>query len=165
MDSVKKIIYFAVGIILTVGFIAIGMSMFNKSKETISAANAQYDSMIGRYSDIEYAIYDGADVSASGAEVTRLIKELDDGGITIFVRNGAFSKNNGSEDAGVAFNCSSGKFCGYGADKDMIEFTEAIRFMTDKSKSMYYINPNATFKAEVHRNGNGVIDSLIFSQK
>ena len=164
MDTVKKIIYFAVGIIMTVGFIVIGMSIYNKSKDTIASANAQYDGIIARYSDIEYSVYDGSGTTASGAEVKGLISRLSDSGITIYVKNGVYLGSSEKDEDGVAYNCGNGAQCGYG-DKNMVEFSIASDYMNDRSRSMFYINSNATFDAEVHRNGNGIIDSLSFVQR
>jgi hypothetical protein len=164
MDAVKKIIYFAVGIIMTVGFIVMGMTIFNKSKDTIASTNARYDGIIARYSDIEYALYDGNGATASGSEVKDLIKRLSDTGVTIYVKNGMYLKSNTSEGEGVAYNCGNGEVCGYG-DKNMVAFSVASEYMNDRSRSMFYINPNATFDAKVHRDGNGIIDCLSFVQR
>ncbi|MBQ7637109.1 MAG: hypothetical protein IJS80_07345 [Lachnospiraceae bacterium] len=164
MDIVKKIIYFSVGIIMTVGFVVIGMSMYNKSKETIYAANSQYDDLMGHYSDIEYAMYDGSGNTASGGEIKSLINRLDDENVTIYVKNGSFLKSQSKDKEGVAYNCSAGMVCGYD-DKNMINFEEAARNISDRSMSMYYINPNATFDAKLHRDENGIIDRLTFTQR
>ena len=164
MDIVKKIIYFSVGIIMTVGFIVIGMSMYNKSKDTISSANAQYDSLMDRYADIAYAMYDGSGSTASGAEIKDLINKLSDTNVTIYVKNGSFLKSGAQNTDGVAFNCSSGSLCGYD-DRNMVTYAEAKEYMSDRSKTMFYINPNATFEAGIHRNENGLISSLSFVQK
>ncbi|MCR5584170.1 MAG: hypothetical protein K6F63_01895 [Lachnospiraceae bacterium] len=164
MDAVKKIIYFAVGIIMTVGFIVMGMTIFNKSKDTIASTNAQYDGLIARYSDIEYSVYDGSGATASGSEVKDLIKRLTDTGVTIYVKNGVYLKNNSTDEDGVAYNCGNGEVCGYG-DKNRIDFSVASEYMNDRSRSMFYINSNATFDAQVHRDGNGIIDCLSFVQR
>ena len=166
MDIVKKIIYFAVGIIMTVGFIVIGMSMYNKSKNTISSANAQYDDLMGRYADIAYALYDGTDSSASGAELKELIAKLTDESVTVYVKNGAFLKGTSGNEDGVAYNCSEGNSCGYGSgNSSRVDFETALEYTGDKGKTMFYINPNATFRASVKRDENGMIRSLIFVQR
>ncbi len=164
MDIVKKILYFSVGIIMTVGFIVIGMSMYNKSKDTISSANAQYDGIIGRYADIEYALYEGEGTTASGTEVRDLICRLKDDSITIYVKNGSYLKNPSNDEAGVAYNCSKDGRCGYG-NTYSITYETAKQNMTDRSQSMFYINPNAIFLAGVERDENGMISALSFTQK
>ncbi len=164
MDAVKKIIYFAVGIIMTVGFIVLGMSIYNRSKDTIVATNAQYDEIIGRYTDIEYSMYESGGSTASGSEVKNLINRLSDEGITVYVKNGAFLKSSSADELGVKYNCGNGETCGYG-DKNKISFSDASDHINDRAMSMYYINPDAVFDVKVTRDDNGVIDSLSFVQK
>ncbi len=162
MEIVKKIIYFSVGIIMTVGFIAIGMSMYNRSKASIASANAQYDNMIAKYSDIEYSIYDGEGGTASGTEVRELINGLTDPAVSVYVKNGSYKKNASGD--GVVYNCAEGKSCGYD-DRNPVSFSDARKYMNDRSEGMYYINPDAVFAAEVCRNANGVISAVCFVQK
>ena len=151
METAKRILLFSVGIILTVGFIAIGMTIFNKSKTSISNTNAQYDSLVSQYSDIEYALYESTGSTASGSEVARLIKGLDDDSISIYVKNGAYLKNNAGSDSseGVKYTYTS----------------ESRKLINDKTESEHYINPMASFSCELKRDENGCIASLTFTQE
>ncbi len=150
METAKSILLFSVGIILTVGFIAIGMTIFNKSKTSIANTNAQYDSLISQYSDIEYALYENTGSTASGSEVRKLIKGLQNDGITIYVKNGEYITNHTDEkDKGVVYS--------YGS--------EATKLINDKSEKENYINPMASFSCDLQRDGNGCIESITFTQK
>ncbi|MCQ2538267.1 MAG: hypothetical protein MJ124_07700 [Lachnospiraceae bacterium] len=154
METAKNILLFSVGIILTVGFVAIGMTIFNKSKTSISNTNAQYDSLVSQYSDIEYALYENTGSTASGSEVRKLIKGLkEDDNIKIYVKNGAYKQNH-TEDAN-----QTGILFSYGA--------KTIEEMDNKTKDSgdNYINPMASFSCELKRNSNGCIESLTFTQK
>lgn len=150
METAKNILLFSVGIILTVGFIAIGMTIFNKSKTSISNTNAQYDSLVSQYSDIEYALYENTGSTASGSEVIKLIKNLDDENITIYVKNGAYladEKNDGAP--GVAYTANS----------------PTAKTINDKTNTNGYINPMASFSCDLERDKNGCISSLTFTQR
>lgn len=155
MDSVKKILYFAVGIILTVSFIAIGFSIFDKTKTVISGSTAEYDAMIARYSNLSYAMYEGKGSTASGSEVKSLIEGLSNDSLTIYVKNGAYKKSREGMDngAGIPYNCEAN------------DFEEAVLGMSDRSKSTCYINPNAVFDCEADRDSNGELCSITFTQR
>lgn len=152
METAKSILLFSVGIILTVGFVAIGMTIFNKSKTSISNTNAQYDSLVSQYSDIEYALYENTGSTASGSEVRKLIKGLKaDDNITIFVKNGAYKLNTEAENYpnGIRYSYNS----------------STIDQMDSKSLTDNYINPMASFSCDLMRDENGCIESLTFTQK
>ncbi len=163
MDIVKKIIYFAVGIIMTVGFVVIGMSIYNKSRDSISSANAQYDSIVGRYADIAYAMYEGSGATASGTEVKELILGLTDPGVSIYVKNGRYISEEGEDKEGVRYNCR-GNVCGCEGE-EYFPLSSAKDYLCDRSKAKFYINSNATFDAEVRRDENGLICALEFVQR
>ena len=151
MDTAKHILLFSVGIILTVGFIAIAMTIFNKSRTSISNTNAQYDSLVSQYSEIEYALYENAGSTASGSEVSRLIKGLDDDSIHIFVKNGAYKESDAGKNGGAGIEYSFG--------------SESCKLINDRSKAENYINPMASFSCELERDKNGCISKLTFTQE
>ncbi len=161
MDTAKKILLFSVGIILTVGFIAIGMNIYNKARASISNSTSQYDTIMGQLSDLEYSFYEGDRRSASGAELIKLIKNMKTGGAVIYVKNGEYSVANGSQGAGVKYEYGASD-CGYTGNS--MSYDSILKNMEDKSKSMFYINPAASFSCQVTRDSNGTVNTLTFTQ-
>lgn len=155
MDSVKKILYFAVGIILTVSFTAIGFSIFDKTKTVISGSTAEYDTLIAKYSNLTYAMYEGKGSTATGSELKGLIRDLSNGNLTIYVKNGAYKKSREGMDngAGISYNCK--------AD----DFDEALMDMSDRNRSVCYINPDAVFDCETIKDSNGELCALTYTQR
>ncbi len=141
MDTAKKIILFAVGIILVVGFIAIGMSIFNKGRSSVNNTTSQFDSLTSQYDDVEYANLDGG--TASGSEVVRLIQGLEkkDDGVTITVKTKADASSNGTT------------------------YSKTQKYEVTDKQNAGYINPSASFNAKVTKNTNGLVSNVTFTQK
>ncbi len=166
MDSVKKILFFAVGLIMTVGFIAIGMQLFNKSKEMIEGTSEEYDNIVRNYEDANYELFDEAE-EVSGNEIIRLIEELDYDGIRIYVRNGEYSvkqdTTDENEEKGILYEKTSEAACGYGSET--VTYKTAVKYMKDQKKSLYYINPTGIFSVETVKDKNKIITEILFTQK
>lgn len=171
MDSVKKILFFAVGLIMTVGFIAIGMQLFNKSKDMITGTTEEYDNIVGNYEDTKYDLFDGEDAVVSGSEIIKLIEDLDYDGIKVYVKNGEYVNSNETSSGGknestgngVLYVKTSEASCGY--EDPGVTYKTAVRYMKDQKKEMYYINPTGMFSSEVVRDGNNSVTEILFVQK
>ncbi len=162
MDTAKKILLFSVGIILTVGFIAIGMSIYNKGRSSISNSTSQYDSIMGQFTDIEYSFYEGDRSTASGSELIKLIKNMKADGTCIYVKNGAYNDANGGSGSGMKYEYGAND-CG--CSGNTATYDNAVKYLEDKGKSLFYINPSASFSCSVSRDANGTVSTLVFSQK
>lgn len=83
MDVVRKILLFAVGLILCITFVAIGVSVFNRSKGSVNDATAKYDNLMSSL-ETDYAKYKANDV-IKGSELRQLIMSsgVDDVRITV----------------------------------------------------------------------------------
>lgn len=171
MDSVKKILFFAVGLIMTVGFIAIGMQLFNKSKDMITGTTEEYDNIVGNYEDAKYDLFEGDDAFVSGSEIIKLIEDLDYDGIKVYVKNGEYKEKNKSTAGaanestgdGVLYRKTSEASCGY--EEPGVTYKTAVRYMKDQKKAMYYINPTGMFSSTVVRDGNNSVTEIVFEQK
>ncbi len=161
MDTAKKILLFSVGIILTVGFIAIGMNIYNKARASISNSTSQYDTIMGQLSDLEYSFYEGDRRTASGSELAKLIKNMKAGTAVIYVKNGEYTVVNGSSGVGVKYEYGAND-CGLSGNT--MTFESAVKNMEDKSKALFYINPSASFSCLVTRDSNGSVSTLTFTQ-
>lgn len=162
METAKKVLLFSVGIILTVGFIAIGMTIYNKARTSISNSSTQYDSIMGQFTDIEYNFYEGDRSTASGSEVIKLIKNMKADGVCIYVKNGAYNSANGNSGSGVKYEYGAAD-CGYTGN--IVSYDSAVRNIEDKTKNMFYINSSASFSCSVTRDANGTVSALTFTQK
>jgi flagellar basal body-associated protein FliL len=148
MSTAKKILLFSVGLILVVGFVAIGLTIYNKGKTSVANTSAQYDNLVAQYDDVEYALYDGG--TASGSEVLALCKALarKQDGVTIIVKTGM------NKTTGISFK--------YGTDDYESNITAAE---TKKADSADYINPAASFTGKVTKDNNNIVTTVTFTQK
>ncbi|MCQ2538551.1 MAG: hypothetical protein MJ124_09145 [Lachnospiraceae bacterium] len=155
METAKKVLLFACGIILVVGFIALGFSLFNKGKTGVATATGNYDKVASKYDEVEYAIYDGS--TASGAQVVEMIKNLPDrdDNVTIKVLTKA---NDGTTPTWLSFN--------YGNSTNRTASEALIGTATERrANNDDYINPTGTFDCVVKRDGNGIVLEVEFKQK
>lgn len=152
MSTAKKILLFSVGLILVVGFVAIGLTIYNKGKTSVANTSAQYDNLVSQYDDVEYALYDGG--TASGSEVVALCKALarKQDGVTIVVKTG---KNT----TGITFK--------YGTtDSEKATYEANITAAeTKRANSDDYINPAASFSGKVEKDSNNIVTKVTFTQK
>ncbi len=164
MDSVKKVLLFSVGVILTVGFITIGMGIFNKCKKTIDGATGKYDDAVAALTGLGDLDQNS---SVKGSAVMEMIKDMDSD-IVIYVKNGETkdkSAGDNSLKAGIVYRKASGKTCGYGNADSFITYDEALKKATDRKSSLFYINPAAEFTCVSEKDSNGSVSSITFTQE
>ncbi len=164
MDSVKKVLLFSVGVILTVGFITIGMGIFNKCKKTIDGATGKYEDAVLALTGLGDFDKNG---SVKGTAVLDMISGMD-GDIVIYVKNGEVKDKSAGDNtlkAGIVYRNSSGRVCGYGNGDSLITYDEALRKASDKKSSLFYINPAAEFTYVSEKDSNGRISSITFTQE
>ena len=144
MKTSSKFLGAIVTLLIVVSISVIAVNLYNKGKSSANETVSQYDSVLSQYGDVQLANYDEG--SASGSEITKLITNLasTDGSYKIYV-----------------YTVDDTTGTPYSKDGDKAEFTPALE--TSKS-SAKYINPSASFKSSVHRNGNGIITEVVFIQ-
>jgi hypothetical protein len=141
MDIVKKIIYFAVGLLVLLGFIGTGIGLYNMGKKSAEQSKTELSEIMNsdRYSRYE-------DSTILGDELYKLTNNED--GVNIVVITGS---NTGTSSAGVTY--TKGAVVGSGADERKVK------------TSSNYINPYATFTCtKIDRSGTGVVTKLTFMQ-
>ena len=137
MDTTRKIIMFAVGIILAISFIAIGVSIFNRARNNVTTATARYDGLIGDLEN-DYSGYKANDV-IKGSELTSLISQLSSSdGVKISVKTAAAA-------AAVTYEATNSKVPTKKTDKN-------------------YINPAGYFEVSNKTEMNGYVSQLDFVQ-
>ncbi|NLK74035.1 MAG: hypothetical protein GX288_01940 [Clostridiales bacterium] len=155
-DATKVLILVATVIVVCV-LCAVGFKMVNEGKSSVNASTNNFNSMTGQYSEVDLAIYDGADVQ--GSEVVNLIKKATDNNdyLSIFVKTKA---NN----AGVKYNYN------FTPQKDnkaasITEYSkDAAPKLKESKTDKDYINPSAQFTGKVHKDANGIIICIEFTQ-
>jgi len=138
--SVKGLIL-AVVVIISCILAAISLYMVQRGKSTINSANNQYSVLMSDYTELDKTIYDGLEVS--GDDVISLIDSL-------------AADNTVSVDVHTLVNQKAKEQKGktYCAEK----------YIKPAKNDADYINPSATFKGKVTKNGNGIVTSISFIQ-
>jgi len=162
-DATKVLILVATVIVVCV-LCAVGFKMVNEGKSSVNASTNNFNNMTSQYSDIDLAIYDGANVQ--GSEVTNLIRNAIESKDYLSIRvktkasNGYkdynyefIEPNNGSDTSGIKY-ASLDEYIGTQANSQIIK---------DKANDDY-INPSAQFAGKVYKDANGIIICIEFTQ-
>ncbi len=142
--SVKGLVL-AVVVIIALVLSAISLYMVTRSKGTINDGNTQYSQLMSDYSEINATLYDGLYVS--GDKVVDVIEDnadaLSGGVIVITLENSAGSTS--------------------GTTKTYVKGDEYKKANYARSAAEY-INPSGTFVGAIHKNANGMVTSITFTQ-
>lgn len=161
MNDATKILILVSTVIIVCVLCAVGFKMVNEGKSSVNASTNNFNNMTSQYSDIDLAIYDGANVQ--GSEVTNLIRKAieSENYISIAVKTKAastykeYNYNFNDPDIGT-----SGTEASLGA---LINTKADVQIESLKSESDY-INPTAQFTGKVYKDANGIIICIKFSQ-
>lgn len=137
--SVKGLIL-AVVVIIALILSAISLYMVTKSKSTINDGNTQYSQLMSSYSEINATLYDGLYVT--GDKVTDVIESEASSLVKVVVIT------KGGDANGSEYTTSDG-YSSLNLAKTADE----------------YINPAGTFVGKVHKNDNGMVDTITFTQQ
>jgi len=138
-DIAVKIFLVVVGVILAGLLIAWSVGVFKDKKNDLSRGTEKINNAIGSLSEFDLLVYEGE--SVKGDTIIDLInevyeKKLD---IEIFVKTVM--------------------------DSDGKTYSKNQNYTVTNKTSSSYINPNGHFKGKVERNGNGIVNKLIFEQQ
>ncbi|MBE5967330.1 MAG: hypothetical protein E7255_10300 [Lachnospiraceae bacterium] len=160
-DATKVLILVATVIVVCV-LCAVGFKMVNEGKSSVNASTNNFNNMTSQYSDIDLAIYDGANVQ--GSEVTNLIrKAIESESYLSITVNTKASKANTYRDYNYEFKDPDSNTSTAASLGDMIKDNADTQLKADK-KSSDYINPAAQFTGKVYKDANGVIICIKFTQ-
>lgn len=148
MSASKSFIKNAVGILIVVAICFVAVTIYKKGNASINHSLQDYDEIISQFDNANLKSYENS--TASGSQIVELLKNMKEDGVTIMVSNGYTIKNK----------------------KDAQKYTykklqeeDILKEVADKSNSMRYINPNASFNSTVIYNDNKEISALVFEQK
>jgi len=151
MSTAKKFILGAIGVAIAVLFGLWMLSVTNKGTSSMTTSMGQYDDIISNFSNTRLTMYDNG--GAQGSEILDLIKFLDAScGYSIIVKNGA-NQASGATKNSVEYDYSD------------TNFEDNLKKAMDKSETLHYINPTASFKSTIQEDENGMIISITFVQE
>jgi nitrate/TMAO reductase-like tetraheme cytochrome c subunit len=135
MDNIKKAIMFAVGILITVGIIAMGLSFYGKANNMTKSADTSLNDITQTISNSKYTEYDGTTVS--GTQAINAIRLYADNNFTVSVST---KKTTTSYNSATSYN------------------------ITDISKSDY-IEPTGKFKSKLEKTDNDTVNKIKLTQE
>ncbi len=153
MDNVTKWILLGAGVLVTIGIIIWGISMYDKSAETNNQASAKLDNVNSQMLESDITMYDG--LSISGGEVINVIRKMQDDYISIKVVTKA-------DTSGTCYIYNSTVSGGVANLSSEIPFDVSKALDPTDSK---YIYPQGNFEGEVIRDANGAPVLIEFTQK
>ncbi|NLP34808.1 MAG: hypothetical protein GX359_06365 [Clostridiales bacterium] len=163
-DATKVLILVATVIVVCV-LCAVGFKMVNEGKSSVNASTNNFNNMTSQYSDIDLAIYDGANVQ--GSEVTNLIRNAIESKDYLSIRVKTKAAKN-YKDYNYEFvepdNSGAGSSgIKYALLDDYIGTDADSQLESDKAEKEY-INPSAQFAGKVYKDANGIIICIEFTQ-
>ncbi|WP_454053335.1 MULTISPECIES: hypothetical protein [unclassified Clostridium] len=135
MDNIKKAIMFAVGILITVGIIAMGLSFYGKANNMTKSADTSLNDITQTISNSKYTEYDGTTVS--GTQAINAIRLYASNNFTVSVST---KKTTTSYNSATSYN------------------------ITDISNSDY-IEPTGKFKSELEKTANDTVNKIKLTQQ
>ena len=153
-QNIQKALWLGVGILLFIGIVSTGLSLYNKGRGVAEASSQQLDKV-----SKDLAPYNNA--KTSGADVLSAIKLYADqsgefiisvktkSSTNVYVSGGSISADNTVGDLNL---------------KSRGEIDNQIKAAND-SKSNAYINPTASFYAQLVYDKNEVIKGITFEQQ
>lgn len=162
MSDATKVLILVATVIVVCVLCAVGFKMVNEGKSSVNASTNNFNNMTSQYSDIDLAIYDGANVQ--GSEVTNLVrKAIENKSYLSITVNTKASAEDVYKDYNYEFKAPNSTTNTEASLGDIIKDTADSQLITDK-KSSDYINPAAQFTGKVYKDANGVIICIKFTQ-
>ena len=157
-QNIQKALWLGVGILLFIGIVSTGLSLYNKGRGVAEVSSQQLDKVSKDLSEASYAPYNNA--KTSGADVLSAIKlYADQSGdfiISVKTKTGASTYiSSGSISNGTVSSLST-------MNRSAIDLQ--IKNANDSTNSNY-INPTATFYAQLAYDSNEVIKGISFTQE
>ena len=151
MSASKSFIKNAVGILIVVAICFVAVTIYKKGNASINSSISDYDEIVSQFDNAKLKNYDNS--TASGSQIIDLLKNLkEEDGVKVVVSNGYIIQKN--EEA------QEYTYSGIHQKESTI-----LHDILDKTNSLRYINPNASFASTVVYDENREISALIFIQK
>lgn len=151
MSASKSFIKNAVGILIVVAVCFVAVTIYKKGNASINSSISDYDEIVSQFDNAKLKNYDNS--TASGSQIVDLLKTLkEEDGVRIVVSNGYIIQNSGEAQE-------------YDYSTIHAKDSTILKDVIDKTNSLRYINPNASFASTVVYDANREISSIIFDQK
>ena len=158
-QNIQKALWLGVGILLFIGIVSTGLSLYNKGRGVAEASSQQLDKVSKDLAESSFAPYNNA--KTSGADVLSAIKLYADqsGEFIISVKTKA-STNVYVSGGSISVDNTVGDL----SQKSRGDIDKQIKAAND-SKNNAYINPTASFYAQLVYDKNEVIKGITFEQQ
>ena len=158
-QNIQKALWLGVGILLFIGIVSTGLSLYNKGRGVAEASSQQLDKVSKDLAESSFAPYSNA--KTSGADVLSAIKLYADqsGEFIISVKTKA-STNVYVSGGSISTDNTVGDL----SQKSRGDIDKQIKAAND-SKNNAYINPTASFYAQLVYDKNEVIKGITFEQQ
>ncbi len=158
-QNIQKALWLGVGILLFIGIVSTGLSLYNKGRGVAEASSQQLDKVSKDLAESSFAPYNNA--KTSGADVLSAIKLYADqsGEFIISVKTKA-STNVYVSGGSISTDNTVGDL----SQKSRGDIDKQIKAAND-SKNNAYINPTASFYAQLVYDKNEVIKGITFEQQ
>ncbi len=133
-ETITKFLLFAVGLILTVGLIFMGINIYKRAVKTGQTVSEQQRKQLTEMEESDITRYDALEITGSTA-VTYIKRIYDDTSVTVITQTVGGAKK--------TFNVDSSQFSDY-----------------KNTSSEYYINPLDMYYVEVSRDANDIISGV-----
>lgn len=164
MSDATKVLILVATVIVVCVLCAVGFKMVNEGKSSVNASTNNFNNMTSQYSDIDLAIYDGANVQ--GSEVTNLIRNAIESKDYLSIRVKTKASNSYKDYNYEFVEPSSGSGSSgvkYASLDDYIGTQANAQLVSDKANNEY-INPSAQFAGKIYKDANGIIICIEFTQ-
>ncbi len=157
-NNIGRALWIGIGILFFIAVVSLGLTMLDQGRSIAQEQSDKLSDIQKRLSDAEFDIYDNQ--SVSGSQVLGAIKQFRDfkdvfsvrvttnKGTVIYLNNASFS----------------GSSVTLGSVQDDAAVESAIKNARDESNAAF-INPVASFDAQVRKDSNGVISGIEFVQE
>lgn len=148
MENSLKGLILAAGTVITCMVITLGFYLSREAQSTASTGTSKIGKINSEFAENDKTMYDN--VTVSGSEVVNAIDKLEGDKVGINVIT-----NSSNDFYGFQFDVDSGEIM----MKSNTTYNQSV-----SSSASNYINPYASFRGKVIRNGNNVITGIQFQQ-
>lgn len=148
MENSLKGLILAAGTVITCMVITLGFYLSREAQSTASTGTSKIGKINSEFAENDKTMYDN--VTVSGSEVVNAIDKLEGDKVGINVIT-----NSSNDFYGFQFDIDSGEIM----MKSSTTYNQSV-----SSSASNYINPYASFRGKVIRNGNNVITGIQFQQ-
>ncbi len=148
MDQARKILVFAVGIILAIAFVGVGVTIFKKSQSTVNDATAKFDNITSSIGTNWNTFNNGDEIT--GNQLTNLLSDIPEGYSVKVMTKG---------------NTTGVTYYSYLSNPGDGKPSTNLYSISDKT-NVNYINSQGKFKIlSAPGTVNGIVTSLEFTQQ